>query len=71
MLIVCPLCEAIYSGSGKYFTEQSLQQHILDAHKKHNSRKVSLPEQKPESLGLPSGFEGVPDGAYWAIALEW
>lgn len=61
----CDICGKTHSNSGKPFTENTLRQHVRDAHFvwHKDDNDVSL-----ELTDMIAGDE--PDGAYFAIAHE-
>lgn len=66
----CPICRRFQTRSGKAFTEETLQQHIKDAH----PEKVRLEEDDPDydpiynMADLIAGGES--DGVFWGIYDE-
>lgn len=59
----CPICGKSRSARGKVFTDESLDQHIYDAHTNPSPATPRL------SLTNEIGADW-PDGAYFALAHE-
>lgn len=66
-MLFCLHCGRLESNSGKPFTEDTLSQHIRDAHQQGKKAKSCEPRF---ALTDMIACEDTPDGAYFALAWE-